>query len=497
MSYRTAFYLGVGWIIAGCTLGCQRPESHSELPAPSAPKTTDNAAATGNAVITKPVRVEVATGAGAAIESAVETPATMEPQPPHSAPLTIAEKIKRRSELQQRIQQRMIAARSKLTDREQELEKQIAFHGEVFKLLGEDIANNRFNLANRGLVMPWELTARRNLLTHGRRALESPVTEGALGLAAEIGNEQLASVKGQIAALEREQYSSIAGRVWRDLAADEQAACEEYLPEFVNEASGQNAAEENRLSSALASEPRRANLLEARGRLRVVRGELHKAVEDLEACIQFNPENISEVRLLYGELMLELGNQRAALAQFTAVASLKTPIAAEGWARRGLMAFHDNEIKYAQENVDRALQVDPNCASAYYLQARVHARRDQLEDTIAAFRSAVRYAPENAVYQYELGEYLHVTKQSSDALAAFARAAELEPFWWRPYFLMGRVKFLQMDLAGALADFDLAAGVAPNEPIIFERRAIVHSSLGNTAEAAADRQQSQGLQSSK
>jgi hypothetical protein len=423
-----------------------------------------------------------------ATDSAAPVAAPIERQSEAPAPLTVADKIQRRYDLQQRIKEKMTTARSQLTEREQELAKQIAFHGQVFDLLGQDIANDRFSLANRGLVMPWELSARRNLLTHGRRALERPVSAGSLGVAAAIGNEQLRSVKEQIGSLEREQYRSIGGRVWSELSAEDQAACEEYLAEFAGEASGASAAEEKRLSTLLASESRSAQLCEARGRLRIARGEHRQAAEDLAACIESNPENIGEVRLLYGELMLELGNQNTALSQFSAVAALQSPIAAEGWARRGLMAFHDHELKYAQDNLDRALQTDANCASAYYLQGRINARRNRLEDTVTAFQSAVRCAPQNAAYQFELAEFLQVAKQAAEALQAFSRAAELEPFWWRPYFAMGRGKFLQQDAAGALSEFNLAANLAPDEPTIFEGRAIVHASLGNEAEAAADQQ---------
>ena len=80
------------------------------------------------------------------------------------------------------------------------------------------------------------------------------------------------------------------------------------------------------------------------------------------------------MRLLYGELMLEQGNQRTALAQFTTVAGMEGAVAAEGWSRRGLMALQDNETKFAQDNCDRALQVNVDCASAHYLQGRIHGR---------------------------------------------------------------------------------------------------------------------------
>jgi Tfp pilus assembly protein PilF len=496
MSCGTFSFLCFGSIIAIANLvGCQRAQPTSAVPAGGAAvaiqQTAREIPTARHDDTAEPAAPEQdASGAGDS-EEPVATPIERQPEAP--APLTIAEKIQRRYDLQQRIREKMTAARSQLTVREQELAKQIAFHGQVFGLLGQDIANDRFNLANRGLVMPWELSARRNLLTHGRRALERPVSEASLGVAAAIGNEQLRSVKEQIGSLEREQYCSIAARVWSELSAGDRAACEEYLPEFALEASGARAEEEKQLSTALASEPQSAKHREARGRLRIARGELRQAAEDLAACIESNPENIGEVRLLYGELMLELGNQNTALSQFSAVAGLKSPLAAEGWARRGLMAFQDNELKYAQDNLDRALQADANCATAYYLQGRINARRNRLDYTITAFQSAVRCAPQNAAYQFELAEFFQIAKQSAEALQAFSRAAELEPYWWRPYFAMGRAKLLQKDVAGALAEFNLAANLAPDEPTIFEGRAIVHTSLGNEAEAAADRQRLRDL----
>jgi Tfp pilus assembly protein PilF len=204
---------------------------------------------------------------------------------------------------------------------------------------------------------------------------------------------------------------------------------------------------------------------------------------------------VADIRLLYGELLLELGSQNAALTQFSAVAGLEGPIAAEGWARRGLMAFNDQELGYAQQNADRAFQANPNSGAAHYLQARINARRNQVEATVESMGKAAQCAPENSAYHFEHGEFLAISKRFEDAIAAFTRVAELEPYWWRPYWHRCNAKLQQQDFAGGLDDLNLAAQLAPDEPLVFEVRAIVHDALGHAAEAEADQQRTAALRS--
>lgn len=373
------------------------------------------------------------------------------------------------------------------TDKEASLLEDIAGKERLYQLLAADIANDGENLATAGLIMPWELRTRdveRNLAL-GRSPFRRRVSGGSLGLAQQIGNEQLDSVRQTIDESRRSLLGSRMRRAWTAMSPEQQALCVKYQPEFAAEASGRNDAELTRLTAEIQATPAPAMLI-ARGKLRAARGNFQQALDDLTQALSSPVDDEDPIRLLRAEIAVELGNANAALRDYQFVAEKRGSQSDRAFVAWGGLLEQRAPV-VAMEKAEEALKINANCAAAHALLANIYKSMNQRQLTIESLQAAARLAPEDPTHFYRLGNLQAALGAAEEAVHAYTQAIAADPTWWRPYVGRATLQYRRRDVEAALNDLQVAGEWAPREPSIYENRAVVLQALGRIDDANRDR----------
>jgi tetratricopeptide (TPR) repeat protein len=212
----------------------------------------------------------------------------------------------------------------------------------------------------------------------------------------------------------------------------------------------------------------------------------------VESAQASDTESINEY--LRGQSLLAQGEYEDAERQFNTVVKLE-PGFAHGWDGIGQALLYQGEFEESMYYFDKAIELRPTLAAAYSHRSLA---RINLADLDGAERDALRAIKLNVetVDPYiVLGRVLTGRGELVDALANFDRAVELAPedggtYWWRGRFWRdGAQNYLL-----ALDDFNRAIELEPSVASIFLDRAIVLIQIrANTSVIRADIEEAMSL----
>jgi tetratricopeptide (TPR) repeat protein len=150
------------------------------------------------------------------------------------------------------------------------------------------------------------------------------------------------------------------------------------------------------LDAAIGRHPGDANMLLARGRLRVEIGQAAQAVEDLSAVIAVRP-------------------------------------GAEAYTRRGLAYRQLCRFREEVADYDRAARLDPNFTQAYFERAFTNLFFDKRLDAIPDLTKVIALDPKNWMAYNFRGELNRYWNKLGPAIADYRQAVTLNPGFAQPY----------------------------------------------------------------
>jgi serine/threonine protein kinase/thioredoxin-like negative regulator of GroEL len=145
--------------------------------------------------------------------------------------------------------------------------------------------------------------------------------------------------------------------------------------------------------------------------------------------------------------------RRRALAAATRALSLD-PRLAEGYMARGYLRLTTTwDWTGAQEDLERALSLDPGDASPHVQYSDLLACLGRLEDAIREARTAIDLDPLSAGAWQTLGSYLKAARQFPEARRTLNRVIEIVPESDQAHFALGTLSLLEGDPETALREF--------------------------------------------
>jgi adenylate cyclase len=130
---------------------------------------------------------------------------------------------------------------------------------------------------------------------------------------------------------------------------------------------------------------------------------------------------------------------------------------AEAYAAIGFVRlFHDWDWKGAEQALDRALQIDYNCALAHGHRAILASTILDRDRTISELRIAIELDPVNLLIHAEAGEVSYWARDYSQAMAYASETLELDPSFPRAHFVLGRIYEAQGKIGEAIAEYEQA-----------------------------------------
>jgi tetratricopeptide (TPR) repeat protein len=159
-------------------------------------------------------------------------------------------------------------------------------------------------------------------------------------------------------------------------------------------------------------------------------------------------------------------------------------ILAEAHAMMGVLRANDFDLKGAEPEFRRALEIDPNSEDVwswydyYYL---VPMRR--LDEAVAASRRAVELDPLSPFLQFRLGYRYYLTQQWDRATEQFHNALELDPHYFGAHCYFGFTCLQTGKLEEAIRAFETVAQLIGRSPLALACLGIAYARAGRLGEA--------------
>jgi tetratricopeptide (TPR) repeat protein len=248
-------------------------------------------------------------------------------------------------------------------------------------------------------------------------------------------------------------------------------------------ANGESALAEGQLRAALDAA---ADDFDVRQDLAALLMSTHRAgaaVDLLEKGVQLAPDNLvareALARAYIGKH--DWTQAQAAVRDFRQ----RAPDSAVGFLLEGLVAAGQNRLDDSQHDLEEALKRNPRGFDLLTALTQLDVSRGRMASAIGRTRKALEADPHNALLANLLGELYLAAHAVPEASQALTQAIDLAPRWWVPRRNLARAKLSTGDLAGALADYEAAARLAPAEPQLVFECASLEERQGRIDEALA------------
>ncbi len=129
--------------------------------------------------------------------------------------------------------------------------------------------------------------------------------------------------------------------------------------------------------------------------------------------------------------------------------------------RLAQLAAAKNDLAQARTNLQEAIALKPDLASAYFLLSQIEAADNKGDAAVTAASNAVQLAPEDPTGWFNLGYILYAGALYNDAAVAFQQALQRAPDYANAMFYLGLSAYNLNQLEDAARIFDRVAELNP------------------------------------
>ncbi|MCR4437473.1 MAG: tetratricopeptide repeat protein [bacterium] len=197
-------------------------------------------------------------------------------------------------------------------------------------------------------------------------------------------------------------------------------------------------------------------------------GELKITVEGERAVLRWAPPAFDAVAESYHRKALELARQRsfAQAAQQWKLACETNPDDPHYWFNLSIAQFEQGDFKNAISSLERVLAICPVYHRAYFLLGRAFIKLRRFADARRCFAEGLKFEPDNLAGLINLAATQSILGEHDNAIATYERAVALKPNEPRAYFGLAKIysalgdvgkandcfrKVVELDKSGVLA----------------------------------------------
>lgn len=210
-----------------------------------------------------------------------------------------------------------------------------------------------------------------------------------------------------------------------------------------------------------------------------------RAIADFDKVLELQPDYVDAL-ILRGDAYSQLGQAGRALSDLNRAVT-EAPDNAQAFLYRGVAQGRRGENKLALADYNQAIKLNPRYVDAFVNRAAVHAAAGRPADAIRDLDTALAIQPNNPVALYNRG-YAHFGQRAYDkAIADYDDAILLDPSLGPAYNNRCLTRAIAgRDLVKAMADCDLALKLMPTSLDVREVRGFIYLKLGDPAIAIAE-----------
>jgi len=242
--------------------------------------------------------------------------------------------------------------------------------------------------------------------------------------------------------------------------------------------------------------PDRAVVYVSRGVCWMQKREYDPAMANFEEAIRLDPKNAGGVAALSwtmkGRLHYLKGDIDRAIADYNEAIKID-PTRARFYVDRATVWSNKSEKDRALADIEQAIKLDPDnaggaAAQAWSMKAGLRFGAGDADGAIAGYGEAIRLDPKGAVFYVERGTVWGSKREFARALADFEQAIKLDPnnanrAGATAWNLKGRIQSMQGDVEGAIAAYDAAIRLDPKLGLAHQNRGDALKEKGEYARA--------------
>lgn len=155
-------------------------------------------------------------------------------------------------------------------------------------------------------------------------------------------------------------------------------------------------------------------------------------------------EDEASMALQLANELFDKDEYEQAKQQYVKVIQLKPPFVYQAHSKRGLIYLEQGQYGQAVKNFNRALELEPSYAEAYYGLGRVNYDRQRFAEAIDQIKLAIRYDPQFTLAHALLGMIYSTQGKYSQAVKHFEQAMKLDKRLAEAYHGLGSA-YLMLD----------------------------------------------------
>ncbi len=151
----------------------------------------------------------------------------------------------------------------------------------------------------------------------------------------------------------------------------------------------------------------------------------------------------------------------------------------------GVTLMRQGKDQEAFLHLQKALEINPHYADAYYNLSNLFARQGNNEEALVQLMKSLRIKPDKKEAHNDLGVLLNKRGKNREAIFHLTEAIRLDSNYGDAYFNLGTILFQQGEYKEAVFNFYKALRISPSKADTHNSLAAALASTGNTKEAIA------------
>jgi len=256
---------------------------------------------------------------------------------------------------------------------------------------------------------------------------------------------------------------------------------------------------------AIAINPSYAKAYSNRGRIYLIQKKFTQAILDYNKAIDLDPA-VAAVYLDRGVAYYNQGNFSQAMMDFNKAVTLKpddhfTRIISEltqakdmgqsthkvrPYINLGSAYYQQGDFIQALSNYNKAIEINPGCADAYYGRGNVYSQLGDLPQALSNYNKAIEIDPGYTDAYYNRGNAYAKQGDFAQALSNYDRAIEIKPRSPQIYNSIGNAYTKQGNFDQALSNYNKAIEIDPGYADAYYNRGIFWGQHGHLKQAVTD-----------
>ena len=201
---------------------------------------------------------------------------------------------------------------------------------------------------------------------------------------------------------------------------------------------------------------------EGLGMILVSKGQIDRAIIELETALKLDPERAA-AHLNLGIIHLNSKNHDKAQKSFETAIKLNPDIV-EAHEGLGLILLSKGDFDKAQMRFESALAIDPERSSAHINLGEIYMNRKELDKAQMEIETALKLEPNFAGAHYRLGLIYIMKKEFDKAQMKFEDALKINPGFADAHYELGTIYMMKKEFDKAERAFRTIYQINPNNP---------------------------------